>query len=176
MALVNRFECVYVSFSPHLNVKRKWIYTLCTFPFNVSNTKTTKSKMKQTSDEDEASESSYLSVTKNKPKFKMSQFVRIETSPSGIQNVFGGTDEISERMGGLRIDDMTSRDFSTDNYARYLEHEILLKDKVQIDVYRRVICGNNHLFRNKVRYIRLNIRHSVNINSVNNHFSIFRLC
>lgn len=70
-----------------------------------------------------------------------------------------GDNLLADEMDGLNIEDMTSRELSTDIYASHATHEYLLKDRVQVMIYRDVICDNKHLFRNKVRR-----------NSTKNHF------
>lgn len=66
---------------------------------------------------------------------------------SGIHSTF---DDVTNGIGDLRLEDMTSRDICADTYSCVHIHEKWLKDRHQMDIYRQAIFGNKHLFRDKV--------------------------
>lgn len=49
-----------------------------------------------------------------------------------------------------KLEDYTAADYHNDNYASYHFHEKFLRDKESIQEFRNAICGNKHLFQDKV--------------------------
>lgn len=59
-------------------------------------------------------------------------------------------DDLLGGLRALRIEDYTSADYHGDNYASIHLHEKFVRDQRTVAVFREAICGNAHLFRDKV--------------------------
>lgn len=60
------------------------------------------------------------------------------------------TTKIARQLSDLAIEEMTSIDFSKDIRSNYRTHEDRLRDIVYTKKLWKAICGNAHLFKDKV--------------------------
>lgn len=58
--------------------------------------------------------------------------------------------QLNNEFNGLRIEDMTTGDYVNDLRSHYRYHKQMLEDSVYIHTFWEAICGNPHLFKDKV--------------------------
>lgn len=58
--------------------------------------------------------------------------------------------QLNSEFDGLRIEDMTTGDYVNDLRSHHRYHKQMLEDSVYIHTFWEAICGNPHLFKDKV--------------------------
>lgn len=69
------------------------------------------------------------------------------------------TTKIARQLSDLAIEEMTSIDFSKDIRSNYRTHEDQMRDIVYIKKMWKAICGNAHLFKDKVLQTKITFFH-----------------